>query len=336
MIATLLDPSLFVCPSIEEGEEAFDGFLETIYLLFVLQRAKWTKVMISAGTCGALAEVDQYPIAPVIQSSLAHFDRSDIQLKDIMGLIGRVLQKTPSAESFYGIDSLLAAEVEIVPRDIATGHAPPLRICLEDLLSTVFTGETIGSSFSIISVVGRVPSAVGNEAGFRGLIHEVDPPRVISLPMMVHGEFRYGICRLSIVESISCEQIWRFCSTSDDYSFLIDALIKLHCKDEGSSAIAWKFGPRFLESVVLHDFGNNLTKIRTLLRCCAETICGTNLPATHALREDSGGGAKQQTRGKDKAWRRDICYEYHLHYWAGESGVELASVVVHNDFTIPR
>jgi hypothetical protein len=42
-------------------------------------------------------------------------------------------------------------------------------------------------------------------------------------------------------------------------------------------------------------------------------------------------------RGRDKAQRRDIDYEFHLHYWECANGtIELASVVHHNDFSIPE
>ena len=61
------------------------------------------------------------------------------------------------------------------------------------------------------------------------------------------------------------------------------------------------------------------------------TICA----ATHALRSGAGGGNRQRMRGKDSAWRRDVDYEYHLHYWECEAGnVELANLVVHNEFSI--
>jgi len=43
---------------------------------------------------------------------------------------------------------------------------------------------------------------------------------------------------------------------------------------------------------------------------------------------------KERTRGRLKAWRRDIDDQYHLHYWQDGEAVELARVVVHNDFRI--
>ena len=64
-----------------------------------------------------------------------------------------------------------------------------------------------------------------------------------------------------------------------------------------------------------------------------------NLAATHALREGQGGGSPQRRRSTDgaTAWRRDVDYEYHLHYWECPGGiVELASMGPHNDFSIPE
>jgi hypothetical protein len=34
--------------------------------------------------------------------------------------------------------------------------------------------------------------------------------------------------------------------------------------------------------------------------------------------------------------RRDIGYDYHVHYWEHGGHIEFASVVIHNDLTIPQ
>jgi hypothetical protein len=64
---------------------------------------------------------------------------------------------------------------------------------------------------------------------------------------------------------------------------------------------------------------------------------GEQLAAVHALRAGKGGNNPKWTRGKDNAQRRDIDTEFHLHYWKCADGtIELASVVRHNDFSIPE
>jgi len=73
-----------------------------------------------------------------------------------------------------------------------------------------------------------------------------------------------------------------------------------------------------------------------ILRSIVETVKGQNLSAVHALRTGIGGGNPQRLRGSDKAQRRDIDREFHIHYWECDTGIiELAAVVYHNDFSIP-
>jgi hypothetical protein len=95
-------------------------------------------------------------------------------------------------------------------------------------------------------------------------------------------------------------------------------------------------GSRFREfcQQVCADQGDSVPP--KILRSIVETIKGQNLPAVHALRTGPGGNDPQRMRGSDKAQRRDIDREFHLHYWECADGtVELASVVYHNDFSIP-
>ena len=74
-----------------------------------------------------------------------------------------------------------------------------------------------------------------------------------------------------------------------------------------------------------------------VLRAIVETLEHTSMADSHALRTGPGAEDPQRMRGGDKAMRRDIDYEYHLHYWQFADGtVEIASVVVHNDFSIPE
>ena len=74
-----------------------------------------------------------------------------------------------------------------------------------------------------------------------------------------------------------------------------------------------------------------------MLRAIVETLERTQMTDTHALRTGLGGGDPARMRGDDRAMRRDIDRQYHLHYWQCADGtVELASVVVHNDFSIPE
>ena len=97
----------------------------------------------------------------------------------------------------------------------------------------------------------------------------------------------------------------------------------------------WTVGPGFVRSSEALGFTRSPTLARKLMRAAAETILGENNSAVHGLRTGPGGGVAQRTQGGRKAWRRDIDYTHHIHYWDGASGPELAVVVPHDDFSIP-
>ena len=101
----------------------------------------------------------------------------------------------------------------------------------------------------------------------------------------------------------------------------------------------WRVGGRFREAAqnCCRDSADGFAA--KLLRAVVETVDGQSLAAVHPLRTGAGGGNPQRRRGRDgaAAWRRDVDYEYHLHYWSLDGGVaELGWVGSHNDFWIPE
>jgi hypothetical protein len=99
---------------------------------------------------------------------------------------------------------------------------------------------------------------------------------------------------------------------------------------------AFSIGRQFFNSLVHHHVMSGSGLSDRLIRAILETICHEKLDATHALRIGKGAGDAQRQRGGDLAWRRDIDYEFHLHYWECKTGLpELAILVVHDDFAIP-
>ncbi len=99
----------------------------------------------------------------------------------------------------------------------------------------------------------------------------------------------------------------------------------------------FRFGREFYPRMRECEQGGSPGLAERTLRALAETIDGQNMRAVHAKRLGSGGDNPQEMRGANKAWRRDIDREYHLHYWECANGtIEFASVGPHNMFDIPR
>ncbi|MGH9958740.1 MAG: hypothetical protein ACREBC_16685, partial [Pyrinomonadaceae bacterium] len=118
---------------------------------------------------------------------------------------------------------------------------------------------------------------------------------------------------------------------------LYKARLARHEEPDWDDVPSLRLGDTFLASLVRACAGQAASFPARVLRAITETLEGLHLGAVHALRTGPGGGNPQQTRGKDKAMRRDVDYEFHMHYWQCDDGtVELASVGVHNDFSIPE
>lgn len=94
------------------------------------------------------------------------------------------------------------------------------------------------------------------------------------------------------------------------------------------------FGDRFLSSAKEHGFMHDPSKIGRLVQACIDLVLGRNLDQGHALRTGKAGNAPQVCRGDWKAWRHDVDYEYHLHYWKNGPHIEFSKVGTHEDFTI--
>ena len=111
-------------------------------------------------------------------------------------------------------------------------------------------------------------------------------------------------------------------------------------RDGGGKRAVWEktggfaFGETFLATA--DQTCQKLTHAKELLRAMSETLLKTKMRDVHALRTGSGPQAPQRKRGRDKAWRRDIDHDLHLHYWERADGsIEFACVGHHNSMSIP-
>ncbi len=74
---------------------------------------------------------------------------------------------------------------------------------------------------------------------------------------------------------------------------------------------------------------------KKMFRCIAEIVDG--LADTHWLRKDKSGNSKQVDRPDGyKAWRGEVDDHYRIHYWKKGELIELASMVHHENYTIPE
>jgi hypothetical protein len=126
------------------------------------------------------------------------------------------------------------------------------------------------------------------------------------------------------------------CRTAEQLSAVLGMAVAQKASKSGLASREWLLGPHFFESMADLHLPNDATAIRCLVDAIVDTILRTNLAQTHHLRKNAGGNSPPQTDGDAVAWRRDVGYEFHLHYWEIGGRCEIASVVVHENMSIPR
>jgi hypothetical protein len=145
-----------------------------------------------------------------------------------------------------------------------------------------------------------------------------------------------------LVKNFDENALWREADNEIKMALAIKIALYKLCLERGlepkiENFMVFSFGYHFFATAKACSQTNPDSLVGRIIRAMVETIDNTNLADTHALRMGKGGNELQHKRGQDKAWRRDIDYEYHLHYWECEDGsVKFASVVTHNDFYIPE
>jgi hypothetical protein len=346
-----IDPFLLACPQSDAGIEEFENYILSLTSwgeeIEKIKDANFANIYISAKTSEILAIENGYPEWDKLERTIVNLElQKIIQPRDIFVLI-EGLMKLPCIEDNLKLNEILLNNVECNPSchiDTRTSlfvehyHRLAILICLlcefeslEDKTQILITRHSEENS-TIITVKGEIVDCEFCEA-----------PQVFKLPHTISGCLNSCVNPNSLYLFIDALKVWLTADCEKFYKQAITIYVyRENCQLENpkskSKLSSWSFGHRFLKTAKNLNFLDDEIKIKILLRACAETILEENLSATHWLRTGKGANNPQKKRKKDKAgaWRRDIDREYHLHYWQTSSGPEFASVVVHNDMSIPE
>jgi len=355
-----IDPFLLAYPRFEENTdncaEEFINYINTLIEWgdFIDGNGDAEDIYVSFLTDQVLAEVNGFPEWGELEKTITHVNLDKtIQVHDIHSIIYRIL-KLPSIEEKININEILFdfqnVECSISNYLLTRGtflqeHFYRIAI-LECLIEKLIYKERINKllitrchqhSSQIISFKSEI---LDHEPIRESPIFNLDKPDLVGGDLIFCTDPEY-ISNLynSVLEQVV--ELWKNSTSEQVYN---EAVMK-YANDANSQLeqpkllLAWSFGRKFLETLKKLGFDKENKKIEILLRSCAETILEENLKDTHHLRTGKSGNSSQRERQKDKAkaWRRDIDYEYHLHYWKTlDNKIEFASVVTHNDMKIPE
>ena len=325
-------------------DDAFQ-YVDTLLDWSKLLDEAWVSIYMSERASESLFCDGLFPLREQLRELFNAHGIVEYDVNTVARIANQLLEVTSSFETYYRVTDVLSENVETDPDVIRLttyyGLQSDLARCitliavLRKHCSQPLSGHSL--------ILREAPKQV---IQVRAQIHQLEhtrddipalpcPPEFFEGDVLVCDDFR------GLIECLDEAAI--LVGASDNLGIEVAVRIALFkCAIAQGDAPDWSgvivptMGSKFRElcqQVCVNQGDSVPTKI---LRSIVETIKGHNLPAVHALRTGPGGNNPQRMRDSDKAQRRDIDRQFHLHYWDCADGtVELASVVYHNDFSIP-
>jgi hypothetical protein len=347
MPSVTIDAGVLAAPPENGSAEDVHHYVETLLDWSQLLEEPWVAIYMSERASEVLFAEGLYPLRDQLRLLFAKNGIVEYDVNTVAQVVNRLLQSTPSFETYFSIRDVLAEEVTTAP-DV-------LRLCSGTKLQSDLTRCIVliallrkhcqepVSDHSLI--LRKAPSST---VRVRAQIHFLEHDRTdITMPPAPPEYFEGDV--------LVCDNFRGLIECLDEATILLKAtdgigietaiqIAVYKCRLECGTNPEWDDVPTHR---VGHAFRSSLVRIHPtqemankLLRSIVETLAKTNMAAIHWLRTGPGGNDPQRLRGSDraKAWRRDIDRDHHLHYWDCENGcVEIASISFpHNDFAIPE
>jgi len=345
MLDVTIDVAVFAVPSFAALADEVHRYVERLLGLGNLLDERWINVNISEKTPEILLGDDLYPTRDQLGAIFRDHGIVEYNVNTVARVVDRLLAQIPRFETCYRVRNVLADPVLTCPN-------------IFDLITRKEFYSELSRCVMLIAIMRKhCPQALAGH----WLVLSSAPRGVVRVRAEIHDS-EHDRDDLSILQDLPhafegdvlvCEDFGGLLGCLDEIAIFRDARdarglelaikvamfkesLKKTQEPDWSNTPVPVIGKQFLESSqgCCRNQGGQL--VGKIVRAIVETMLGQNMAAVHGLRTRGGGNVPQRTRGKDKAQRRDIDYEFHLHYWECEGGViELASVVSHNDFTIP-
>ena len=345
MPSLTIDTGSLVAPPLSASAEDIHQYIQTILDWRRLLDEDWVAVYMSERAPEILFEDELYPL----RDSLRRLFRSRgiIQYDEntVAQVIDYLLQLTPTFETFFKVSDVLISELTTNPELLSFSRtknlASDLARCI--VLIAVLRSHCRNPVLDHRLIMRYAPDS--HTVQVRALIDEFEHIRDDMDPIPLNPDYFEGVLLVcnsfrGLVLNIDETEVWDAAEDEIGMDLAVRiALYKLRIQrglePEWDNLGAFVLGKCFFETANACCTVNPASFPRKVLRAMLETIEGLRMGDTHPLRESIGG--LQRRRRQDKAWRRDIDYEYHLHYWeCGDGAIEFASVVSHNDFSIPE
>lgn len=339
-----IDAGVLAVPVQDCTEGDTHSYIETLLDWSKLLDEPWVAIYMSERASEALFSDGLYPLRDQLKQLFDAQGIVEYDVNTVATVVDRLLQLTPSFETFFSMRDVLTENLTLEPDVlrlcIGNGLRSDLARCI--VLIAVLRAYCLQDAHEHSLILRNTDS---RKLRVYAQIYELDNDRTDLVALPLHPEYFEG-------DVLVCDDFKGLIECLDEAAILLRARNDVGVETAIRVALykyrlanrlnpEWDDVPPYRIGRSFRSLMQVLSPTRQLaakvLRSIVETLERTSLADTHALRTGSGGGGPQRIRGGDGAMRRDIDYEYHLHYWNCEDGVvEIASVVVHNDFSIPE
>ena len=341
-----IDAGVLAVPSISATSKDAHHYVETILNWSKLLDELWVDIYMGEHATEALLEDGLYPFYDQLTQFFNTNGIIEYTANDVFSVVNHFLQLTPYFETYFKVRDVLAEQTVTDPDILGPNSGANLQSNLTQcvVLIAILRGYCQSPILDHFLIIRHAPSRIVQVRALvrklkdnRNDLNEIPkPPKLFEGDVLVCDDFR------GLIECLDESEIFRNATDAPEIEIAICiALYKSRIERQQESD--WEEIPNLRIGRLFHQTAKNICSnqaksfSKQVLRAIVETLEKTNLSAVHALRTGQSGNAPQRMRGEDKAQRRNIDHAYRLHYWQCEGGmIELASIVSHDNFSIPE
>lgn len=347
MPSVTIDTCVLALPPLTASRDDIYEYLDTLLDWGKLLDEPWVAIYMSEHASDAMQNANVYPLRNELKRLFSAKGIQEYDANTVVLLVEELLKKTPGFETYFRIQDVLTEDVTTLP-DLLSIHTGPelsselarivviiaiLRSCCRNpvLDHSLIVRPWQGSS--VVQVNAHVHDI---ETTRDDLVKLPSPPELFEGDILTCENFREFVLNLDEVA------VWEAAEAEIGLNLAVKIAIyksrlEQNLEPDWDAIQGFRFGCEFFQRMRTCEMGGSPGLVERTLRALAETMDKQNMRAVHPKRTGPGGGDPQEMRGQDKAWRRDIDREYHLHYWeCADGSVEFASIGPHNMFDIPR
>ncbi|MFC7489835.1 MULTISPECIES: hypothetical protein [unclassified Knoellia] len=343
MLHATLDP-FFLLLDRESTADSVETQLEALFHISEAVTSEWLTVHITSELMEALADDGVLPLRGDVAQTLDVMGIDEMSGHDVEQVIFGIMQRAQFLQGDLGVEIALCDGMVVRPPLESRERLTALRAAQEETIEMLGLGISAGWEAELGPFVSR--SARASELQVAGSLEAVEGSTECALCL---GPFA-AVLRvvedfeelLMLSEPVRLLRLLN--ELADNQENVVKAAVqiavfqlqRMDAMVRYQDRPPFGMGDRFIGTLRALGVPRSEALAERVLAAVAEAICQRNLRKTHALRLGSGGGSPAVRQGDYIAQRHDVDYEVHLHYWRGpDAFVELASVVTHNDFTIP-